>query len=35
MVWTRREVGGETREEPLVREQVLDVDAVGYNGCLA
>ena len=27
-------MGGETREEPLVREQVLDVDAVGYDGCL-
>lgn len=34
MVWTSREVGGETGEGPLVREQVLDVNAVGYDGCL-
>jgi hypothetical protein len=34
MVWTSREVGGRMREEPAVREQVRDVDAVGYGGCL-
>jgi hypothetical protein len=34
MVWTSREVGGRMREEPAVREQVRDVDAVGSDGFL-